>query len=656
MAPVRRLARPTNFGVMKLRSGSKHPRCKRPAAVVGAGVQRSQDAASGAVAVVGAVVPCSQDAASGAVAVIGAVVPGSQDAASGAVVQCLQDVPAAQPEPSQPKLHIHVNRSSQQSKRAKTRIMVMGARVWVLPENKDAALDELARARATKSVWPIEVWSAAVSKIMKDKFGNVSHGGQRGGMLMMALSRDGESTDPGDASGSAQTLGAIGTLGQIDLPTSPGQQRPPLAASGADDLMRQAYDRGTMRMSDAPDDVAIEPEKTDDDVVDDVAGLSAHSKSVVKWHGIPDVVTTGAGPDDSDNVSWCRSGTDGMMQRILVHSESTVLATYDHTGGVAFMQPTIEHAVGLRFTPQPVVNWLYQAMAYAIMVLQSLLGKSASFNSNGEFLDSKTNSPASGGVVCAVWGTELGARRDQALVAWDYDVDLAVFTTDGFDFSLVWSQLKKKLEPLGLQCLEHSPGYKFRIAPLQPVAFNYHQAARHEAKLRNPRAARPELMQHAAISREYHVPMQNPTGTNCVDIELYVVTAEARARRKGTATAACSAKSPLRIAWHGVSSLIKSDLSPSSIFPVVEGVCGPLRIPLPRTPGMLDAEYGNNWGTERSMKVISGNCSSKMVSVGAGARRSAWPTIELLDCRSLLGGFWGAGLSQSDDDVNWRFV
>ena len=546
--------------------------------------------------------------------------------------------------------------------------------MWVTPENKESVLSALVAARATRKLWTDSTWRCAASNMMQEKFGSVSHGGYRcrkcvelcrGNCRPRGMGSNDESTDPGDASGSAQTLGAIETLGQIDLPTSPGQQRPPLAASGADDLMRQAYNRGATRMADAPEDVDIEPEKIDDDVIDDVAGLSEDSLSVVKWHGIPDVVTSGAGPEDFANISWDRRGADGMMQRILVPSESTALAcdVYDHSGVVASMQPTIKHAVGLRFTPQPVVNWLYQALAYAITALQCLLGKSASFNSNGEFLDSETNSPASGGVVCAVWGTELGARRDQALIAWDYDVDLAVFKTDDFDFSLVWTELQKLLEPLGLQCQEHDPGYKFRIAPLQPVAFNCNHAHRHEARLRNheqgirpacgSRAASPQLMQKAAISQQYHVPMQNLTGASCVDIELYVVT---ETRQQGTAKAVCGAKSPLRIAWRGVASLVKSDLSPSSIFPVVEGVCGPLRIPLPRTPDMLDAEYGNTWGVEGCVKVISGDRGSMMRSVGAGVRRGAWPSIELLDCRSLLGGFWGAGLSQSDDDVNWRFV
>ena len=137
--------------------------------------------------------------------------------------------------------------------------------------------------------------------------------------------------------------------------------------------------------------------------------------------------------------------------------------------------------------------------------------------------------------------------------------------------------------------------------------------------------------------------MQHPTGINCVDIEVHDVTA-ARGANKRT-----------RVVMHGAKG--KIDLNPPSVFPIVEGIFGPLRVPVPRTTAMLVAEYGEDWGTARSMKVVASNCGSTMVSVNAsGTKRSAWPSVGLLDCQSLLGGFWGAGLTQSDDDVSWRFL
>ena len=337
-------------------------------------------------------------------------------------------------------------------------------------------------------------------------------------------------------------------------------------------------------------------------------------------------------------------GVIGMMQHLVYHCDSTALANYDHKGVVAYMQPTSPPAKSLKFTPQPVVNWLYQAAAYAITILQHHLGTRARFNEHGEFVDVETNSPASGGQVCGVWGTELGARREQALIAWDYDVDLAVFITEDFVFSELWLEVKKALEPLGLQCLEHDKGYKFRIAPLQPVAFNYWQARRHEAKLNNPGLARPKLLQLASIRRKHHEVLQNPTGINCVDIEVHTVKA---ASQRDNA--------PLTIGMTG-QACGKFEASPQSIFPIVEGILGPLRIPLPHSPRMLSREYGEDWATVRRMKVVDGKCKSRLDLVRGTFKRCAWPSIRLQDCEALAGGFWGAGVEQADDDIPWRFL
>ena len=46
-----------------------------------------------------------------------------------------------------------------------------------------------------------------------------------------------------------------------------------------------------------------------------------------------------------------------------------------------------------------------------------------SFESTGTLIDRETKEALSGGMVCGFWGTELGARRDQALIAWDYNAD-----------------------------------------------------------------------------------------------------------------------------------------------------------------------------------------------------------------------------------------
>ena len=64
-------------------------------------------------------------------------------------------------------------------------------------------------------------------------------------------------------------------------------------------------------------------------------------------------------------------------------------------------------------------------------VLQDELGCHGRFHADGNFRSLDSHELASGGQVCAFWGTEMGSRRDQAMIAWDYDVDLAVFIRFG---------------------------------------------------------------------------------------------------------------------------------------------------------------------------------------------------------------------------------
>ena len=49
------------------------------------------------------------------------------------------------------------------------------------------------------------------------------------------------------------------------------------------------------------------------------------------------------------------------------------------------------------------------------------------------------------GQVMLFWGRHLGSIREQALIAWDYDVDLAVFYHEG-DSALIWNSAKRQLQ------------------------------------------------------------------------------------------------------------------------------------------------------------------------------------------------------------------
>lgn len=104
------------------------------------------------------------------------------------------------------------------------------------------------------------------------------------------------------------------------------------------------------------------------------------------------------------------------------------------------MWSTHGHGRAAPFTPQLVDNWLYQVMGMTLSVVQELLGDKAAFTQRGLCIERVGGSNACGGALSASWGRVLGSRRDKAMIAWDYDVDLMVSITPSFDFGSLWRQ------------------------------------------------------------------------------------------------------------------------------------------------------------------------------------------------------------------------
>ena len=128
-----------------------------------------------------------------------------------------------------------------------------------------------------------------------------------------------------------------------------------------------------------------------------------------------------------------------------------------------------------------------------------------------------------------------------------------------------------------------------------------------------------------------------PNGCNCIDIEVYTV-------RPGE---------PISI--RGSS---KFKVPTEELFPIVEGMFGPLRVPLPRSPAVLTHEYGSLWRSAYRAKVINASGNAKHVDVDPTVtRRAVWPRVDFnsSSCKSLLGGFVGAGTVKKPTDVPWRF-
>ena len=60
-------------------------------------------------------------------------------------------------------------------------------------------------------------------------------------------------------------------------------------------------------------------------------------------------------------------------------------------------------------------------------------------------------------------GSHLGSLREQGLISWDHDADLAVFH-HSHDFDTIANLAKEQLAKMNYACTQHST-QKFRVAP-----------------------------------------------------------------------------------------------------------------------------------------------------------------------------------------------
>ena len=316
----------------------------------------------------------------------------------------------------------------------------------------------------------------------------------------------------------------------------------------------------------------------------------------------------------------------------LEHAAMPCAGTYDSDGGCAHV--LVKSPAGeVPFMPQPVADWLYQAGADVVVVVQRLLDGGGAFNAEGEY-KTKEGRSAEGGEIVGFWGTEIGSRREQAVLSIDYDMDFAIFITPGLNFASLWQQATRVLQPSGLRLIEHDPGKKYRVCPKKPLAFAPAKEMYQQVREDNPGLSRGKLMKlfgklWKAGQRAHH-----PHGANCVDIEVYTVRPKKDIHIRGTKT-------------FGVRL--------SECFPVVEGVLGPLRIPLLNTPKVLDREYGSQWRRSRVLKAIQpSGCVQIRKWNDPCWRRGVWPAVPLQRCETLLGGYFGARCVPSKSDVPWR--
>lgn len=325
----------------------------------------------------------------------------------------------------------------------------------------------------------------------------------------------------------------------------------------------------------------------------------------------------------------------------------------------SYMQPTsifCFFAEDIPWLPQEVADWLYNATHYAIPLLQTLLGTHKAFDSKGCYVDS-SNTPASGGQLAAWRGTELGSRRDRALIAYDTNANFQAFVTPCCDFSKVWGVAAPVLESFDLSCRVMVPGKHYRICPKNPLTFDEWLEFCREASigLTESMSSRSEDVVAAAKSKmKTGKQPAAPIGPHYLDIFVKVV----------------SPKSSIDVTQEASGAKHPVPVQPCLLFPIVEGFFGPLRIPLPQTSAVLDLRFGSRWRTKAAARSVPSKSNLKSGSPtytdsGFGkycilmpddCRRAVHPAVPMTGCPDYLGCFRGASVDAQETDVIWRWL
>ena len=258
-------------------------------------------------------------------------------------------------------------------------------------------------------------------------------------------------------------------------------------------------------------------------------------------------------------------------------------------------------------TPACVVQWLYQAVVDIMGAFTAVFGE-AKFDQHGR--------PTGSGLsdLTLFWGSHLGAVRDQAMIAWDYDADLALFLSSAVgdaNFLRLWKVVAGKLQLLGYRCTMHGNLKHLRVSPLDPLAWSPYRELYHETYSKCKGKDRPFLLKTTARRWRQGLRASAPLGSNCVDIDIYKISP--------------GSKRPLHIT-DGKTSF---SLAVDKLLPTAVGVFGPLMLPLPRSNAPLFEMYGANCLTSRKVKVQVGMGTKMQDLKDNSIRRYAWPSQPL---------------------------
>ena len=96
---------------------------------------------------------------------------------------------------------------------------------------------------------------------------------------------------------------------------------------------------------------------------------------------------------------------------------------------------------------------------------------------DGQFDRNRVIQAGTLGECVLMWGSFLGAVRDQAMAAGDYDVDIAAFLVEDVDWATVWAPLTRYMGQLGYKTAELNDRH-FRVYPRDPLPWSEFAAMR----------------------------------------------------------------------------------------------------------------------------------------------------------------------------------
>ena len=123
------------------------------------------------------------------------------------------------------------------------------------------------------------------------------------------------------------------------------------------------------------------------------------------------------------------------------------------------------------------------------------------------------------------WGTRLGSVREQAVIAWDYDGDMAIFLKPGVTFDSLSRRAVLALTKFGYRCTQRN-SWKYRVPPQKPMCWAPHKELYQEVLARGQSLNRAQIAKRASAPWNSGTQAARPHGSNSIDVEVCTVSTD----------------------------------------------------------------------------------------------------------------------------------